>query len=419
MTITATGISSPQVSAPPPPPPPPLSPVQQGDIASGRAAVVDGQVFAIGDRSAPATATWGDQPAGTPYRQTFDAVAARLGTSDRAAVTAEIDQQLYGQSSAASPFAGVSASGTVSTGNTYVATSATATASTEDGEGVGSFFEGAIKGDLGDNGSWSALGGQTVVGFIPIVGQIADARDTIAAAGKVIGGEEGGWTALGAAAIGWVPGLGDAAKGGIRAATNVADAGADVARRSADDVAGAAADTARITRSVDPATGRVQISGEGGTTGAWPRELNARTLEPNADYRVNGYDYATDASGRVTTVEGRLNLETAPRNGYQQQVSGRTDRLPDDQGGHLIASIFNGPGDRLNLVPMNGNFNMGAWRSMEGRFADNLAAGRTVDVRIEAVYPADSTRPTGFVVTSITDGGRPVRDVFQNAPGGQ
>ena len=80
----------------------------------------------------------------------------------------------------------------------------------------------------------------------------------------------------------------------------------------------------------------------GGTKGDWPRELNARNLQPNADYLVNGYLYKTDASGRVTSAQGKLDLQTAQRNGYQQQVAGRADRLPGDQGGHLIASIFNG-----------------------------------------------------------------------------
>jgi hypothetical protein len=50
-------------------------------------------------------------------------------------------------------------------------------------EGAGSFIEGALAGDFSDNQSWSKVGGQTLVGFIPIAGQIADARDTVAAIG--------------------------------------------------------------------------------------------------------------------------------------------------------------------------------------------------------------------------------------------
>jgi DNA/RNA non-specific endonuclease len=120
----------------------------------------------------------------------------------------------------------------------------------------------------------------------------------------------------------------------------------------------------------------------------------------------------------VTSVSGKLDLETAQRNGYQQKVSGREDRLPDDQGGHLIASIFNGPGDRLNLVPMDGNFNMGAWKSMETRFADALKAGKQVDVKMEIVYSAESNRPAGFVVTSTIDGIKDI-DTFRNVAGGR
>ena len=422
--ISTGRVDLPPGSTAPPPPPPQLSAVQQGDVAAGRSGVVEGQVYAVGDPSAPATATWGQQPVGTPYRTSYDAVAERLGTTDPVTVSAEIERQLYPQASA-SPFAGATASGSAGA-SSFAGVTASTTVQAEDGEGIGSFFEGAIKGDFGGNSSWSALAGQTVVGFIPVVGQIADVRDTVAAIGQVARGEEGGWAALGAAGVGWVPGVGDLAKGGMRVAGNAVEAGGDAARRAVDDVPtsaaphvpGGATPPAGITRRVDAETGRVQIEGQGGLTGAWPRELNARNLEPNADYRVNGYHYATDGSGRVTSVEGRLDLQTADRNGYQQRVSGREDRLPNDQGGHLIASIFNGPGDRLNMVPMNGNFNMGAWRSMESRFADALAAGRSVDVRVEAIYPADSARPSGFVVTSVTDGGRPVRDVFQNIAGG-
>lgn len=367
-----------------PPPPPPLSPVQQGDIDAGRARVVDGQVFAIGDRNAPPTSTWGDQPAGTAYRQTYDAVAARLGTTDRATVTAEIDRQLYGAQPAP-------------------AATATPAAAPESGEGIGSFFEGAIKGDLGNNNNWSALAGQTVVGFIPVVGQIADIRDTGAAIGQVIRGEQGGWTALGAAAIGWIPGIGDAAKGGIRAANNVVDAGSDVAQRQVDEVAQAAT--------------RPEIVMNGGTRGDWPRELNARNLQPNTDYVVNGYRYATDARGRVTSVEGRLDLQTAERNGYQQSVAGRADRLPNDQGGHLIASIFNGPGDRLNLVPMNGNLNTSRWKAMENGLASALREGRNVEVKIDVLYASTGGRPLAFRVEQRIDG-EVTRQTFRNQAGG-
>lgn len=99
---------------------------------------------------------------------------------------------------------------------------------TNDGEeGVGSFFEGAIAGDFSGNDSWSKVGGQTVVGVIPIVGQIADARDTVAALRDVAQGKDGAWVSLGAAALGWIPLFGDAAKGAIRVGRRAASEGAE------------------------------------------------------------------------------------------------------------------------------------------------------------------------------------------------
>jgi hypothetical protein len=59
------------------------------------------------------------------------------------------------------------------------------------------------------------VAGQTAVGFIPIVGQIADARDIAAAANAVYNDEDGSWARLGIAAIAIVPGL-DFLKAGSR-----------------------------------------------------------------------------------------------------------------------------------------------------------------------------------------------------------
>ena len=43
------------------------------------------------------------------------------------------------------------------------------------------------------------------------------------------------------------------------------------------------------------------------------------------------------------------------RNNYAQRVVGGNDRLDDDDGGHLVATIFKGSGNMDNLVPMNSN----------------------------------------------------------------
>lgn len=221
MTIQATSGVAPatsQSSGSGAPPPPTLTPVEAGEVAGGRAMVVEGQLFRGTSPDAPPTRSWGEQPAGSGYREAYDQVASRLGTRDPAIVGAEIDRQLYGT---ATPLAASSTPG--------AAPAAQAGASRE---GIGSFLEGAVMGDFGNNNSWSATAGQVGAGFVPVVAQIADARDTAAAIGQVIRGEDGGWLNLGAAAIGWIPG-GDIAKAAIRGGGRAVEAGTDVATTAA------------------------------------------------------------------------------------------------------------------------------------------------------------------------------------------
>lgn len=374
-----------------------MTPVERGQFAAALDAANDngvysrtvaGETFEIGHPDAPDISSWGAMEPGTGYREAWDRTAAALGTTDAATITAELERQLYAPASTET-----------------VLDPIVVTATPPSEEGVGSFVEGAILGDFGDNSSWSATAGQVAMGFVPIAGQIADIRDTAAAISQVWNGEEGGWANLGTAALGWIPGIGDAGKAALRGGERLADASGEIAQTT----------VRRGDEAVEAARERIVM--EGGRRGDWPAELNARTLRPNADYVVNGYSYRTDSAGRVTGVEGTLDLKTAERNGYQQSVSGREDRLPDDQGGHLIASIFNGPGDRVNLVPMNGNFNMGAWRRLEDRLADSLKEGRQVDVRIDVRYEGDTLRPQAFRVEYTIDG-QTSREIFRNRPGG-
>ena len=68
-----------------------------------------------------------------------------------------------------------------------------------------------------------------------------------------------------------------------------------------------------------------------------------KRLLPNAQYvSEEGYKYTTDSLGRITSAQAdELALGTAERNLYSQRTVGGIDRLADDDGGHLIASMFN------------------------------------------------------------------------------
>ncbi|WED25511.1 DNA/RNA non-specific endonuclease [Vibrio sp. DW001] len=141
--------------------------------------------------------------------------------------------------------------------------------------------------------------------------------------------------------------------------------------------------------------------------------------EPNKTFKVDdNYSFSTDELGRTKSVSGKLDLTTKDRNKYQQGKAGKSGESADE-GGHLIASIFNGPGEKINLVPMNGNLNKGEWKKLENSWAEKLREGKSVDVTVEPVYSSSSVRPDSFNITYTVDGGRPIEQVFLNTQGGK
>ncbi|TNH42436.1 DNA/RNA non-specific endonuclease, partial [Photorhabdus luminescens] len=155
---------------------------------------------------------------------------------------------------------------------------------------------------------------------------------------------------------------------------------------------------------------------DSGKKRTWNKTLNKP--EPNTVYHVDGNKtFQTDSLGRTSLAEGSLSLSKNDRNTYQQCKAGKCGN-PGDEGGHLIASIFNGPGEKLNLVPMDGNLNKGAWKQMENTWASALKEGKQVNVKVEPVYKGNNVRPESFSVTYSIDGGRPIVKDISNIPGG-
>lgn len=146
---------------------------------------------------------------------------------------------------------------------------------------------------------------------------------------------------------------------------------------------------------------------------------------PNAKYvDETGYQYITDTIGRVNSVDvDELVYQNAARNPYAQRTVGGADRLADDDGGHLIASMFNGSGDIDNLVPMHKSVNRagGEWYAMEKEWQDALTdvpPRKVTDIRIEPIYHNDSLRPTSFKVQYQIEGRRRVKTIIENFPEG-
>ncbi|WP_245838650.1 DNA/RNA non-specific endonuclease [Marininema halotolerans] len=144
-----------------------------------------------------------------------------------------------------------------------------------------------------------------------------------------------------------------------------------------------------------------------------------KVLKSNVKYTDNkGYTYGTDSKGRISSAEGELDLETAKRNGYAQRKVGGEDRLSDDDGGHLIASIFGGSGNIDNLVPMNSNLNRGRWKAMENTWSSALHDGSKVKVKITPKYGGESNRPDEILVRYKIDDGIWETERYRNVQGG-
>lgn len=147
------------------------------------------------------------------------------------------------------------------------------------------------------------------------------------------------------------------------------------------------------------------------------RQGRKKALKPNIEYTdSNGYKYRTDEVGRITHVEGQLQLGSGERNAYAQRTVGGDDRLPTDDGGHLIARRFNSSGDIDNLLPQSSNINRagGEWYMMEQDWANALNKNQTVNVDIRANFSNNSTRPDSFSVTYWINGEKTVKNIKNN-----
>lgn len=104
-------------------------------------------------------------------------------------------------------------------------------------------------------------------------------------------------------------------------------------------------------------------------------------------------------------MKGQLSLKIMPRNTSQQTGVGKSVNPTGDEGGHLIASILGGAGDRINMMPQAQRLNRSDWKKMENELARELKAGKSASVKIDIDYPlGDSVRPNRFKVVATING---------------
>ncbi|WP_062567643.1 DNA/RNA non-specific endonuclease [Pseudoalteromonas arabiensis] len=161
--------------------------------------------------------------------------------------------------------------------------------------------------------------------------------------------------------------------------------------------------------------------------GSWAEELE--NPKANTIYEVTSihdgqpaiYTYETDEQGRTIKVKGKLTKSAIKdqttrdkkHRSSKQSSYGGDDPMYD--GGHLIGTLFQGPAEKINLVPqLKGQNRYGEWREMEKEWAKELDKDNEVEVEISVTYDGDNTSPKTLFATYMVDGNEPIEKEFDN-----
>lgn len=154
--------------------------------------------------------------------------------------------------------------------------------------------------------------------------------------------------------------------------------------------------------------------------------LNIHPLMPNTHYKIGITSTYSDGRGRVIKmVCPLLSKETkVVRSPIEQGLSkklkdGRVifdeygnpikvkagyDRYSDD-GGHLLANIFGGPSEQINVLPMTNEANKIYIKKIENNLSKAVSDGKLVkDYTVIPKYTGKSGRPSQFKISYSVDG---------------
>lgn len=134
-------------------------------------------------------------------------------------------------------------------------------------------------------------------------------------------------------------------------------------------------------------------------------------LVPSNEYELNGYSYKTDDLGRITHVEGTIQLPQ--ENVSRANLPEIKDAREGDHKGHIIAHDFGGADTEGNLVPMDARLNQSDYRKFEIEIKKNVEEGNNVKGTFELEYKDDSSRPSS-IITTLDINGEITEKVFIN-----
>lgn len=136
----------------------------------------------------------------------------------------------------------------------------------------------------------------------------------------------------------------------------------------------------------------------------------------------------------TTGVTGELHALSTTRTNFSgdkwKRRMAELDREPDDEQGHVVASVFGGPIETWNLVPMHRSVNrkinaqsslLNRWDEFEKWAREQLGKQNGAPVRftIKVKYAAQNgCRPTGFNIVASSKSGPGFTADFDNGPYG-
>lgn len=139
-------------------------------------------------------------------------------------------------------------------------------------------------------------------------------------------------------------------------------------------------------------------------------------LKPCFSYTLRGVTYTTDEFGRirkVVTQDLKKTLENL-RDPTAQTLVGGKDRLPGDNGGHLVARTHGGDASIGNLVALRDVINKGDWKVDENTISDLIKNGKNVRMEGDIFYDGNSERPSKIEISIYSNGEKISEAVYDN-----
>jgi len=167
-----------------------------------------------------------------------------------------------------------------------------------------------------------------------------------------------------------------------------------------------------MDRAVNERSGPAVREDYAGRVAAETREIEAQVINPDGG-EINEARWTVDEQGRPVHAEATLRTvfsELERSDAETQAQRDAADRgIDGDQGGHVFGHRFVTDQGLKNLFPQNGNFNMGAYKTLENEWAAWIDQGMDVRIAID-LGPRGADRPDrvriSYEVIDPADGSR-------------